>query len=104
MPITLGCARYSHLKEKITLHQLDGVLGAFGFSHLEVLNTNRTLCADATDSKGVRICPHLEFQLIGCLVNAILGAFGFSHLEVLNTNRTLRADATDSQVREYART
>ena len=41
---------YSHLEHQLTCRQADSVPGAYGFSHLEVRNTNRTLCAAAADS------------------------------------------------------
>ena len=39
-----GARICSHLEVQLTSLQADDILGAQGFSHLEVLNTNRTLC------------------------------------------------------------
>lgn len=43
---------YSHLEEQFTGYQAYGVPGASGFSHLEVRNTNRTLCTGGGKKNG----------------------------------------------------
>ena len=36
---------------QLACHQVDDVLGVRVFSHLEVINTNRTTCTEANDSQ-----------------------------------------------------
>ena len=45
-----GARTYSHLEEKFAGCQVNGVSGARGFPHLEVRNTDRTLCTGVADS------------------------------------------------------
>lgn len=46
-----GARTYSHLEEQFVDYQANDVSGAHVLSHLEVRNTNRTPCTEATDSQ-----------------------------------------------------
>ena len=50
MPITLRCANIFTPEEQFAGCQVNGVSGAVNHAHLEVRNTDRTLCAGVSDS------------------------------------------------------
>ncbi len=50
-PVRSGVRICSHLEAQLACHQVDDVLGVRVFSHLEVINTNRTTCTEANDSQ-----------------------------------------------------
>ena len=45
----------SHLEAQLACHQVDDVFGVRVFSHLEVINTNRTTC---TEANGSQVCEY----------------------------------------------
>ena len=61
----LGVRIYSHLEHQLISYQVNAVLGEYGFSHLEVRNTNRIFCTGGTDSQ---VCEYIHTWNVNSLV------------------------------------
>ena len=85
----------SHLEAQPACHEGDDVLGVRVFSHLEVINTNRTTCTEANGSQVCEYARTWKRNLYCHQVDDVLGVRVFSHLEVIKWNKTVELFRTN---------